>query len=284
MFPPHKFSGCLYVWRLHVSVWDLKGGEVAAAGKTTNCGKSAGSSGETPMGVLRRRWVLGLAARFNSHEGGFATAHRQAWEYPPDLLCEPVEEGEVIHLLCGDFKRSRGPQDDREAPPASQVPQRGWVEVSPGAGAEPALSYQRGRAKWGRGDGVSQSIWSWPANSERCLKKQADRGKTAAKLIWERAHMSSESGFEMKLRLVASIPTTEMAFVLLEGTFMCLCVAWMCVRYCTWAFCHQARCVCVCLCVSQASKSQYKKAPVSVCVCWQAHKELWDAWELGHRS
>lgn len=36
--------------------------------------------------------------------------------------------------------------------------------------------------------------------------------------------MSSESLFEMKLRLVARIPTTEMPLVLLEGMCVSVCV------------------------------------------------------------
>lgn len=75
----------------------------------------------------------------------------------------------------------------------------------------------------GRGQPIDLEL----ARQFREMSEETGRSgeKTAAKLIWERAHMSSESWFEMKLRLVASIPTTEIAFVLPEGMFMCLGVA-----------------------------------------------------------
>lgn len=57
------------------------------------------------------------------------------------------------------------------------------------------------------------------------MSKETGRsGKTSEKLIWDRAHMSSESPFEMKLCLVASLPTTAISLVLLEGMCKHLCV------------------------------------------------------------
>lgn len=43
--------------------------------------------------------------------------------------------------------------------------------------------------------------------------------------------MSSESLFEMKACLVASLPTTEISLVWLEGMCKCLCVC-ICVHVC----------------------------------------------------
>ncbi len=58
--------------------------------------------------------------------------------------------GEVIHLLCGDFKRPIG------------QPRQGRVEVSPGAGTEPALSYQSGSVKRGEGRGSANRFGAGP--------------------------------------------------------------------------------------------------------------------------
>lgn len=75
------------------------------------------------------------------------------------------------------LQKNPRPIGQLQALPASQIPQQGWVEVSPqGAGTEPALSYQPGSVKQGRGERVNQSIWNRPTNSERCLKKKPDQG------------------------------------------------------------------------------------------------------------
>lgn len=166
-----------------------------------------------------------------THQEMFARARRQVWEYVPDS-CGSWRRGSYSSCIwqLQKSQRSVGPP---QAPLASQILQQGWVggggclKGEGGAETEPALSYQPGSVKQGRGERVSQSIWSRPTNSERCLKKTGRSGKTSGKLIWDTAHMSSESPFEMKPCLTASLPTSAISLVLPEGMCkhlrVCIC-------------------------------------------------------------
>lgn len=154
-------------------------------------------------------------------------------------------EERKLFIFCVATSKEPEAYGKPRAPPTSQIPLQSWVEVSPAAGTEPALLYQQGSVSQGRGQRVSQSIWSRPTNSERCLKKRADQGKMAAKLIWERANLSSGSPFEMKSCLVASLPAGEISLVLLEGMCECLCVSYT-VRECFNNMASERLCVRVC--------------------------------------
>lgn len=107
MFPPQ----IQHVRVVPVLVWGWQGDEAGVGGKITDCRCALGSSHETPIGVQHQCWAQRLAARFNSPNTlGEACKGTQA-----SVRISPISSGggEAIHLLCGDFKRTRGLWDDR---------------------------------------------------------------------------------------------------------------------------------------------------------------------------
>lgn len=116
---------------------------------------------------------------------------------------------------------------------SSQILQQGWVRVK-----REGLPLVGEWGSWGWASSVisagecqaGQRVEGQPIDLEQAhrfgeMSKETGRsGKTSGKLIWDRAHMSSESLFEMKLCLVASLPTTAISLVLLEGMCKHLCV------------------------------------------------------------
>ena len=150
---------CVCVWLL--SFFEAEREESYVAEKITNCGKSAGSSHETPIGAqLQCRAPLSplrLAVRFNSQNisGRVCRGTKTGVRISPNIVWKPVEEGKLFILSVATTKE---PESYRitASPAALSDSTTSRVEVSVGAGTEPALSYQPGDVKQGRVERVSQ--------------------------------------------------------------------------------------------------------------------------------
>ena len=255
MFPPHKFSGCLYAWLLHVFVWDSKGGEVTAAGKTTNCRKSAGSSGETPMGVLRRHWVSGLAAKvqFSEHIGESLQPHTGKREnIPQSPLWARRRRGKLFIFCVATSKEAEARRmTAKPRRPVKFHREAGW-RYRPGLGLSQLFHISEGGPSGAEGTGSANRFGAGPPIQRDVWRNRPIRGKNGSKinlgkgpyefreLVWnETAPCGQHTHHWDSIRLA-------WGYVYVFGCCMNVCP----ILYVSILFC-------VCVCVS-----------VCVCVCW----------------
>lgn len=84
-----------------------------------------------------------------------------------------MEEGSLFIYCVATSKEPEAYRTGQPQEPADHSISTTRLGGGIGVGTEPALSYQPGSVKLGREERVSQSIWSRPTNSVRCLKKKS---------------------------------------------------------------------------------------------------------------
>ena len=181
MFSPYKFTCvCVVVcvWSLCLCEAEREGSY--AAGKITNCEKNRLAAHVKCQKAYRVKFgappspAIGTEVEFPKHIRESLQGHRAGMRPPPPQ--SPLEApgaGAAIHLRCGSFKRTGGLQTKPEPHGPVKFPHQDWVELSPGAGTVPALSYQPASS-------LSQAGWGeegQPIDLEQAPPTERDVGR-----------------------------------------------------------------------------------------------------------